>query len=83
MIGNVMGRRKRKNIRIIKRKLPKVFCCPDCGVFSIRVLIDAETESKIICGSCGLNWKKENTTKKPEAIDIYNEFIDEFVSARG
>jgi len=52
-------------------------------MFSIRVLINFETESKIVCGSCELTWKKENTTKKPEAIDIYNKFVDEFVSARG
>jgi|TARA_B100001971_G_scaffold151589_1_gene140722 transcription elongation factor Elf1 len=83
MIGNKMGRRKRKNIKIIRRKLPKVFGCPDCGMFSIRVLINKEIESKIVCGSCGLTWKKENTTKNPEVIDIYNKFIDEFVLARG
>jgi len=78
-----MGRRRRKNIRITKRSLPKVFSCPQCGMFSIRVLIDVETESKIVCGSCGLTWKKENITKKPEAIDIYNKFVDEFVLGRG
>tara|TARA_B100001971_G_C18180860_1_gene532695 strand:- start:280 stop:516 length:237 start_codon:yes stop_codon:yes gene_type:complete len=78
-----MGRRRRKNIRITKKSLPKVFSCPQCGMFSIRVLIDPETESKIVCGSCKLTWKKENTTKKPEAIDVYNKFVDEFVLGRG
>ena len=78
-----MGRRRRKNIRIIRRSLPKVFSCPQCGMFSIRVLIDPETESKVVCGSCKLTWNKENATKKPEAIDIYNKFVDEFVLGRG
>lgn len=78
-----VGRRKRKIIRITKKQLPKVFSCPQCGMFSIRVLLDSEKESKIVCGSCDLTWKKENITKKPEAIDIYNKFVDEFVSGRG
>ena len=78
-----MGRRKRKIIRITKKQLPKVFSCPQCGMFSIRVLLDVESESKIVCGSCGLKWKKENISRKPEAIDVYNTFVDEFVSGRG
>jgi|TARA_B100001971_G_scaffold180919_1_gene177382 transcription elongation factor Elf1 len=78
-----MGRRRKQNIRIIKKSLPKVFSCPQCGMFSIRVLIDPEVESKIVCGSCKLTWKKENATKRTEAIDVYNTFIDDFVSDRG
>jgi len=50
---------------------------------SIRVLINSEEPSKIVCGSCGLTWEKANVSKKKEAIDLYNEFVDEFMSRRG
>jgi len=77
-----MGRRRKKIIKVTRRSLPKVYSCPQCGMISIKVSINTEKSTKIICGSCGLNWEKDNVKNK-EAIDIYNEFIDEFSSTRG
>lgn len=78
-----MGRRRRRVIKVTKRKLPKVFNCPQCGMASIRVLINPEEKSRVACGSCGLSWEKADTNKKTEAIDFYNEFIDKFMKERG
>lgn len=78
-----MGRKRRKVIKVTRRKLPKVFSCPQCGMASIRVLINSEEPSKVVCGSCGLTWEKANVSNKKEAIDLYNEFVDEFMSRRG
>jgi transcription elongation factor Elf1 len=75
-----MGRRRKKVIRVSRRKLPKVFSCPQCGVTSIRIIIKLNENSKIICGSCGINWEKSNISKNTEAIDIYNEFVDKYTS---
>lgn len=78
-----MGRKRRKVIKVTRRKLPKVFSCPQCGMASIRVSINPEEQSKIVCGSCSLTWEKEGVPRKKEAIDLYNEFIDEFMASRG
>ncbi len=75
-----MGRRRKRVIRVIRKKLPSVFNCPQCGMTSIRVLINPNETSKVVCGSCGLNWEKKGVTKKTETIDIYNEFVDNFSS---
>ncbi len=77
-----MGRRRRKIIRVTKKKLPKVFSCPQCGMVSIRVKINPSKGSKIVCGNCNITWEKTNITKLTEAIDIYNEFVDDFTSER-
>jgi transcription elongation factor Elf1 len=78
-----LGRKRRKVIKITKRRLPKVFSCPQCGMASIRVDIKPEEVSKIACGSCGLTWEKVGVSKKKEAIDLYNEFIDQFMTKIG
>ena len=76
-----MGRRRRKVIKVIKRKLPKVFNCPNCGVASFRVTIKEGGVAKLACGSCGLTDEYTITGRK-EIIDIYNEFVDKFMAGR-
>jgi len=75
-----MGRRKRRIIKTVKRTLPKVYGCPQCGTISVKVMKE-ENLAKIVCGSCGLIYKYKLNTKKPN-IDIYNEFIDKYISGR-
>ena len=78
-----MGRRKRRKlIRPVRKTLPKIFTCPNCGAVSVRVIEKEHTisdnkiyEYKVICGNC----KKElleKHEKKIETIDIYNKFVD-------
>jgi transcription elongation factor Elf1 len=76
-----LGRRRRRVLRIIRRTLPKVFSCPRCGVISVKVSMKTGSAALVACGSCGL--KQEYTvTRKKEPIDIYNEFVDGFMSGR-
>jgi len=75
-----MGRKRKSIIRVTRRKLPKVFNCPRCGMVAVRVTISPEKNAKVICGDCGLNWEKIEVGKRTEAIDLYNEFIDKFTS---
>lgn len=78
-----MGRRKRRKlIRPLRKTLPKIFTCPNCGAVSVRVIEKEHNiheskiyEYRVICGNC----KKElleKHEKKVEIIDIYNKFVD-------
>jgi transcription elongation factor Elf1 len=75
VFDQVMGRRRRRVVHVVKKTLPKVFTCPNCGMVSVR--LEPKEETTIIsCGSCGLSKEISNRGKEP--IDIYNEFVDSF-----
>ena len=73
-----LGKRRRRVFRVFKRTLPKIYSCPRCGVVSVRVSIK-ESTALVACGSCSLKQEYPMIGKK-ESIDIYNEFIDRFMS---
>lgn len=76
-----MGRRRRKVIRIPKKKLPKLFSCPNCGKQAIRVEMLREANRAIVsCGSCGA---REEFNIKPvlSEVDVYCMFTDKFYAA--
>lgn len=70
-----VGRRRRRVVHVVKKTLPKVFTCPNCGMVAVRLQPKDET-TIISCGSCGISQEISNRGKEP--IDIYNEFIDRF-----
>ncbi len=71
-----MGRSRRRVVKIVKKKLPKVFDCPKCGENSVRVSLDKNGRALVQCGTCGLR-DEFNVTSSHEEVDVYCKFIDE------
>lgn len=77
-----MGRRRRRVIRIVKKKLPTVFVCPRCGEEAVRVTIAKDTgKATVLCALCSL---KDEFQAHPAAqmIDVYSYFADRFYGVK-
>ena len=73
-----MGRRRRRVIKVVKKKLPSVFTCPVCGEEAIRVkLPDGEGPAIVQCGACGLK-REFAATPSSQIVDVYCMFTDSF-----
>jgi transcription elongation factor Elf1 len=77
-----LGRRRRRVIRIVKKKLPTVFVCPRCGEEAVRVTIAKDTgHATVLCALCNL---KDDFPAHPAAqpIDVYSYFTDRFYGVK-
>jgi transcription elongation factor Elf1 len=73
-----MGRRRRRVVKIVKKKLPTIFTCPACGEESVKVLMKKGSDKAIVqCGSCKV---KEEFPLGPSSsiIDVYCTFTDKY-----
>lgn len=59
-----------------------MFSCPKCGVVAVKITSHS-SNIHIACGNidCRLTYTRESSRPK-EHIDIYNEFVDEFMAGR-
>lgn len=77
-----MGRRRRRVVRIVKKKLPTVFVCPRCGEEAVRVTIAKDTgHAVVLCALCNL---RDEFPAHPaaQAIDVYSYFTDRFYGVK-
>ncbi len=73
-----MGRRRRKVIKRVTKRIPTLFTCPSCGNKSIKINLDRDhNEATVRCGNCGIN-AKLSTSRLTEQVDAYGLFIDEY-----
>jgi transcription elongation factor Elf1 len=76
-----LGRRRRKTVKIVKKKLPRFFRCPSCENESISVIMDRpEKKAIIICSSCNLR-EEIPIEGQLQVIDAYCRYIDKFYSS--
>jgi len=77
-----MGRRRRKVIKRVQRRIPTLFTCPSCGNKSIRIVLDKDHHEAIVrCGNCGVN-SKLGISRLSEQVDVYGKFIDMYYSSK-
>lgn len=71
-----MGRRRRRIVKVVRKKLPTMFSCPTCGEESIRVgLPKGASKATVHCGSCGLNAEIQ-VAAGTQAVDVYCKWVD-------
>jgi len=73
-----MGRKRKKEEKIFKKSLPEQYLCPRCGMNTIRVNLNKNTNSALMsCGSCNLRTKVEFNGKTSK-VDAYCQFVDSY-----
>jgi transcription elongation factor Elf1 len=73
-----MGRRRRRVVKIVKKKLPTIFTCPACGEESVKVIVKSGSGNAVVqCGSCGI---REELSVPPSSsmVDVYCIFTDRY-----
>jgi transcription elongation factor Elf1 len=73
-----MGRRRKKEEKIIRRTLPDLFLCPNCAKNSIKVTLDNKNNiAGLRCSACGLRGRvKIEANTAP--VDAYSIYVDKY-----
>jgi len=71
-----LGRRRRRVVKVVKKKLPTVFVCPSCGEEAVKI-IKEPTRFIVHCGACGLKDELE-AVRSSQPVDVYCKFTDKF-----
>ena len=73
-----MGRRRRRVIRIVKKKLPTVFTCPVCSEEAVKVTLPKGAGMALVqCAACGAKDEFE-VSRGTEMVDVYCRFTDKY-----
>jgi transcription elongation factor Elf1 len=73
-----MARRRRREAKVIRKVIPKIFPCPKCGIQAVSVIEDKVSESvRVICGNCGLATDLDYV-KNMGNVDYFNKFVDKY-----
>jgi transcription elongation factor Elf1 len=73
-----MGRRRRRVIRIVKKKLPTVFTCPVCSEDAVKVTLPKGAGVAVVqCASCGAK-DQFDVARGAQMVDVYCKFSDKY-----
>jgi transcription elongation factor Elf1 len=78
-----VGRRRKKEEKVLRRTLPEMYLCPRCGKNTVKAVINRKKERVvIICSNCRLSGTvpyQPNTTE----VDAYCSFVDRYYREGG
>lgn len=73
-----MGRRRRKPVKFVKRRMPEFYLCPRCGKNTVKATVKKKQDQVVVvCGSCGLNATFQ-ATPQMAGVDAYCLFVDNY-----
>ena len=80
-----MGRRRRRVIRIVKKKLPTVFTCPVCSEDAMKVTLPKGAGVAVVqCAACGAKDEfvsprdEFDVPRSTQMVDVYCKFTDKY-----
>ncbi|MGQ9596853.1 MAG: hypothetical protein ACUVQY_05920 [Thermoproteota archaeon] len=73
-----MARRRRREAKVVRKVIPKIFPCPKCGIQAVSVIQDKVlSKVRVICGNCGLSTELEYV-RNMDNVDYFNRFTDRY-----
>lgn len=73
-----MGRRRKKAVKFVRRKLPELYLCPRCGKNTVKATLSKKKGLAIVsCSNCGLNRVFSISSQMAE-VDAYCRYVDDY-----
>ncbi|HDJ22068.1 MAG TPA: hypothetical protein ENF19_02570 [Candidatus Bathyarchaeota archaeon] len=77
-----MGRKRQKVVKVIRKKLPEQYLCPECGKDTISIALHKdEGYGRIICTNCNLK-SQFPIPASADPVDAYCIFVDRYYGAQ-
>lgn len=72
------GRKRKKVVKRVRKAIPKIFTCPNCGEKTLGISIDrTEGNATAKCGRCSIEYIVK-VSRVEEAVDAYGKFVDKY-----
>ncbi len=72
------GRKRKKVVRRMRKTIPKIFACPNCGEKTLGINLNREVgEATIKCGRCQIE-DIVKISSIEQAVDAYGKFVDKY-----
>lgn len=73
------GRKRKKVVKRMRKTIPKIFTCPNCGEKTLSVSINRqEGKATIRCGRCNIIEDSILVSYVEEPVDAYGKFVDKY-----
>jgi transcription elongation factor Elf1 len=72
------GRKRKKVVKRMRKSIPKIFACPNCGERTLGISINrSDGIATIKCGRCTIE-DTVSVNRVEEAVDAYGKFVDKY-----
>jgi transcription elongation factor Elf1 len=73
------GRKRKKVVKRMRKTIPKIFACPNCGEKTLSISINREEgKATIRCGRCNIIEGGISVSLIEEPVDAYGKFVDKY-----